>query len=333
MRMRRKLTQMVPSVRVLARMIALVVLVSATTAGAEQREPIVLVGADAAFSDALDDAVLPAGMSVVAVGMLDAPSLADLAGRSRELADQRGASATVWLLPASVGATLVTYDRKVDRLLVRELPYALPLSATQAAEAARMVRTMLRAMRVEGDSDTTPPPVVPISPPAPWLAASIGGAAWFAPPGADRAPAATLTIAWRPRRLGVAVSGVLAPSAEVTSGSFQGEVRDIVVAAEARYALAFAPGLHVVPGAGMALHVVRLAGAFGPGELESLRFDPAIRLGVTGVYGIAPGIDIGVAVSADCLLLRQKYEIASSEILVVPRLQIVTGVFVGLRLE
>jgi hypothetical protein len=322
---------MVPSERVLARIIALV-LVATTAADAREREPIVLVGADAAFHAALDDALVSAGMTVVAVGMLDAPSLADLSGRSRELADQHRASATVWLLPASAGATLVAYDRKVDRLLVRELPYPLPLSATQAAEAAVMVRTMLRALRIEGESDVTPAPIAPPLPPSPWLAASVGAGAWFAAPGSDQSPAANVTITWRPRGLGVALSGLMAPSADVMSVSFEGQVRDTVIAAEVRYAVALAPAVYVIPGVGPALHVVRLAGAFGPGELASLRFDPAIRLGATGVYALRGGIDIGMAVSADCLLVRQKYEIASDEILVVPRLQIVTGVFVGLRL-
>jgi hypothetical protein len=37
-------------------------------------------------------------------------------------------------------------------------------------------------------------------------------------------------------------------------------------------------------------------------------------------------------VSADALLRRQRYEAASEQILIVPRLQIVAGVIVGFRL-
>jgi hypothetical protein len=328
---------MVPSQRVLIRIIALVLVVSTAIADARSGEPIVLVGGDAAFASALDDALVPAGMEVVSLGTLDAPSSAELTTRSRELADQQRATGTVWLMPAAAGATLVAYDRGVDRLLVRDLPYRLPLSAPQAAEAARMVRTMLRALRVasesESETDVAPPPViVPPGPPPPLLAASVGIGAWFASPGADRAFAGTLAIAWRPHGLGGAVTGTLAPRADVMTATFAGYVRDVVIAAEARMALRFAPDVYVTPGAGLALHLLSLNGSFGGGALTSRRYNPAVRIGVTAGYAVVGGLDVGVAVSADCLLQRQKYEGVSEEILVVPRLQVVTGLVVGLRL-
>src|SRR5262245_20006051 len=105
---------MVPSLRVVARIVALVLMVSAL-AEARPDEPVVLVGTDAAFASALDDALIPAGMTVVPVGRLGSPSLEELSARSRELADAQHATATVWLLPAPSGATLVAYDRGVDR--------------------------------------------------------------------------------------------------------------------------------------------------------------------------------------------------------------------------
>lgn len=312
----------------------LIALVLAVTAVAEARtgEPIVLVGADAAFASALDDALLPAGMDVLPIGTLAAPSLADLSARSRELADREHATATVWLLPAQNGATLVAYDRSVDRLLVRELAYRLPLTAPQAAEAARMVRTMLRALRVTTDTDLPPPSTAPVGPPPPLVAASLGLGAWFAAPGTDSAFAGSLTVAWRPYGLGAAITGVLAPSADVMSVTFDGEVRDVVIAAEARMALHLAP-LRVTPAAGFALHLLHLTGSFGGGsELSSRRYDPALRLGVTAGYALPRSLEVGVSVSADCLLQRQRYAVASEEILVIPRLQVMTGIVVGLRL-
>ncbi|HEY5925371.1 MAG TPA: hypothetical protein VIV11_26990 [Kofleriaceae bacterium] len=318
--------------RVLVRIIALLVL--SRVAYAQPGEQIVVViSADAAFTSALDDALSPGGMDVISLGALATPSSTELTGRSRELADQQRANATVWLMPALAGATLVAYDRTVDRLLVRELPYGLPLAAPQAAEAARMIRTMLRALRLTNDSDVTPPPpIVPAGPPPPWLAASVGIGAWFAAPGNDSALAASFAIAYRPHGLGVALTGVLSPAADLMNVTFEGQVRDIVLGAEARKALQFAPDVYVTPAAGMTLHVIRLTGAYSGGEIASNRFDPALRVGVTAGYALPRGLDVGLTVSADCLLRRQKYVLASEEILVVPRLQIVTGLFVGLRL-
>jgi hypothetical protein len=209
----------------------------------------------------------------------------------------------------------------------------LPLSPAQAAEAARMVRTMLRALRIATEGDTPPPPPdVPTGPPPPMFAASVGAGVWLAPPGATSTVAASFAVAWRPHGIGAAVTGVLAPAVDVMGVSFDGTVRDVVIGAEARRALAFAPRVHVTPAAGVSMHFVHLAGSFGPGTLESRRYNPAIRLGVSATYGLPRGLEVGLAVSADCLLQRQRYEVASEEILVIPRLQIVTGVLVGLRL-
>jgi hypothetical protein len=307
-------------------------LVAASVAEARSGEPIVVVGDDAAFAAALDDALLPAGLDVLGSGSVTAPSLAELPARSRELADREHASATVWLLPSPTGATLVAYDRGVDRLLVRELPYRLPLSAPQAAEAARMVRTMLRALRVAEEDQPPPPPVVS-APNEPLLAASVGAGAWFAAPGADTALAAYAAVAWRPDALGAAVSVLAAPDASVMSATFAGQVRDIVLAAEARRALALPPSIRVTPAAGASLHLLQLRGAFGGGgTLTSRRYDPAVRLGVTATYDLARSVEAGLAVSVDYLLQRQRFVGASEEILVVPRFQVVTGIVVGLRL-
>jgi hypothetical protein len=201
---------MIPSMCVLIRIIALL-LVGTALADARPGERVVVVSSDGAFANAL----LPAGMEVVAIGTVATPATVELPSRSRELADRQAAAATVWLLAGPGGTTLVTYDRSVDRLLVRGLPYGSPLSAAQAAETARMARTMLRALRVtQGDG----PPPVDVPPPVvsePELAASVGVVAWFAAPGDHRIPAASTSIAWRPHGLGVALTGVIAPSAAI----------------------------------------------------------------------------------------------------------------------
>jgi hypothetical protein len=41
---------------------------------------------------------------------------------------------------------------------------------------------------------------------------------------------------------------------------------------------------------------------------------------------------VGLDVSADCLLVRQRYEAGNQEILAVPRVQIVAAAVIGIRL-
>jgi hypothetical protein len=323
---------MVPWITVPARIIALV-LVTTAVAEAQPGERVVVVTSDGAFASALEDALVPAGMDVVAVGPIAPPATVELPARSRELADRQAAAATVWLLGAPGGATLVTYDRAVDRLFVRDLPYGSPLSATQAAETARMVRTMLRALRVT--DELAPPPVgqpAPAPVGEPELAANVGVAAWFAAPGDHRIPAASLGVAWRPHGLGVALTGVAAPSAPIATAMFAGTVRDLVVAAEVRRAVLVAPAIRVTPAAGVALHAVRLEGSFGAGELVSRRFDPAVRLGGLATYALPGRLELGLAVWADALLLRQRYEVLAEQILEVARLQLVTALVVGVTI-
>jgi hypothetical protein len=297
---------------------------------------VVVVSADAAFEEALRDALVD--REVVRIGLATTPTLADLGAQSRRLADLHQALATVWLSPASTGATLVTYDRASDRFLVRELVYGLPLTPTQAAEAARMVRTMLRALRSDDDEAIVRvgEPVEPLRPaaePAPRFGASLGVGAWLASPEAYAAPQVTLAVAWRPHGLGAAMTATFAPAADIDTPSFAGSVRDVVVAAEVRRALRVAPTVHITPGLGGALHVLSFEGAFGAGPLlASRRYDPAVRVGLLADVALPYALQVGLGVSADCLLQRQRYEAGNERILIVPRVQLLMAAFVGVRL-
>ena len=102
----------------LARLLVVLAL-SSTLAHAQRGQSLVLVSADTAFDAALEDALVPAGLDIVTVGDISTPPSAELPATSRALADRENAAAMVWLLPAPAGTTLVTYDRSVDRLLVR----------------------------------------------------------------------------------------------------------------------------------------------------------------------------------------------------------------------
>ncbi len=308
---------------------------------------VVVLGGDAAFDEALADSLVD--NAIVSAGVIATPALGELAFESRRIADERGAVATVWLSSASSGATLVTYERVTDRFLVRELPYTPPLSPTQAAEAARMVRTMLRALRATDDSMfgatmVRPTPTRLPAEPAPKrnVAAFLGVGAWFATPAADAAPHVAPTLVWRPDSLGVALGVALAPAQTLdhpsVRASFRGEVRDVVVALEARYALhsarlaAVVRSLRISPSGGLALHAVSVRGAFDAGDsIRSRRYDPALRAGVTATVPLSV-LDVGLGVSADCLVRRQRYDVGMEEILVVPRVQLMLAVIVGIRL-
>jgi hypothetical protein len=313
-----------------------VVLALAITRGAHAEEAedptIVLVASDAAFAEALRDALVT--NEVESAGALASPALAELAAESRRIADAHHAVGTVWLSAASGGATIVTYDRTADRFLVRELAYTLPLSPTQAAEAARMVRTMLRALRTNDDEamvrSVTPPR--PSDPPRPRFAAGLGVGAWFAAPEAYATPQMTVSIAWRPHDVGAAITATFAPAADLMSTSFAGDVRDIVIAAEARRALVLAPGVRVTPGVGLALHALVLEGAFsGSPGVVSRRYDPAARIGITTSVALPYALELGLGVSADCLLRRQRYEAGTERILIVPRVQLMMAGFAAVR--
>ncbi len=316
----------------------LVVLVARAVVAQPVSESIVLAGSDPVFQAALDEAVQPAGLGVIRASDVTAPSLGALSTASRELADRLHATATVWLIASPNGVTLVTYDRERDRLLIRELPFTLPLSGTHAAEAARIARTMLRALRTSPDIDQPPPTVeeapklrAEVSAPTQRqlaVSALVGGR--FGAPDDDLI--GQLAVVWRPDRLGFAISGELAPSADVTSSAFMGTVLDIAIAAVARLPIVLAPGMRVTPNTGLALHTLRLHGSLATDQpIRDRQFDVAWRVGAGLTYRLGRDLDVGLGVSLDILLDRQHYEAGNVQVLIVPRLQALVGALVTFR--
>jgi len=114
--------------------------------------------------------------------------------------------------------------------------------------------------------------------------------------------------------------------------SVAGDGRAIVTAAEGRRALRLASDVWATPGLGLSLHSLVLAGAFSGGaDVESRRYNAAAHTGITTTVELPYALDVGLGVSADVLLQRQRYEAGSEQILIVPRIQLLMAGFVAVR--
>jgi hypothetical protein len=237
---------------------------------------------------------------------------------------------------ADDGATLIAYHRTVDRALVRSLPYRAPLSPDQAAEAARMTRTMLLAL--QADPEPKPVPVVPepairMSAPIarePVIAVALDGGVRFNGPGTRAAAALGGSVIWRPDRLGVAIAARYAPSIDV-SGRFAGQVTDHSLALAVRRPFA-AGRFAIAPVAGLALHRIMVEGTADGMAVRARDFDPAVRAGATVGYPVHPALTVGLDVSVDTLLRRQSYDVGAETVLAVPILQVSLGLVVTARI-
>ena len=297
-------------------------------------DTVVVASDDPAFRAAIADAMASAGLAIIVRDNVVPPSVSALTDASRSLADSEHARATVWLV-AGTSPTLVAYDRTVDRVLVRALPFAMPLGTAEAAEAARTARTMLNALRVAVDDATPhvdrpppPPPIVPRAPPV--LAVGLGLGSRVRSAGADLAVEGSLTAIWRPRALGIAAIGSFAPAADVTAMGFAGHVRDSSAALVVRAPWAISI-FELDALAGAALHVVQMRGALVDGPAPATaRVDPAVRVGVGAMTRLGHEIDAGVWIWADYLVSRQRYDVDGAEVLAVPRFQLSATVQVSI---
>jgi hypothetical protein len=314
--------------------------------GVARGETASLASHDAELERALGAALASTGIHVVEIDDEPPPRTGDVLAFARRVGARDGAAAVIWVADAGDGtSTLLVFDRDVDRVLQRPLAWAPPFGVEQAIAAARTVRTMLRALRVTPDVDSAPPAAVdapavreqaarravaPVaSRPGPAAAptgaqAAIGleSGAGLRLGGADDAGwRVTAGLAVRLRPVVVAASGMFGGADRVRAAGFDGDYRDDSLAATARVPLR--SGVFVVePALGAALHVARLAGALEDGTAVSdRRLDPAVRgQAFVGARAIGP-LEIGVQVSADGLLRRQRYLMGEDEVLRLPVLQ------------
>jgi hypothetical protein len=316
-----------------------------TLVGTARAETRVAVGAsDRVLVGALADAFVPANMSVVEISDSPPSAIGELTALSRTVAERERAEAVIWLLVDNDGATLVAYDLEVDRVLVRPLPYAPPLSAASSAEIARAARTMLRALKISDEPEQLPPttnpptneqPIRVVAPPEPrpWpnVSALAGFGGRYGRLGEDGVVEAQLAASVRPDALGIVAMISLSPQASLSTPAFMGDVSDNSFALSARIPFAIAPRIAVAGMAGPALHVVRIEGTLGAEQVSSLRFNPAFRVGAGGAYALTDRIDLGLSISMDSLLRRQRYEVEGGQVLVMPRLQVSVGLMIAVR--
>jgi hypothetical protein len=323
--------------------VAVVTLMASAMSARADTETVVVASSDELFRAALSDALTPTGMRVIATAD-EAPSVAELSTTARQIAEREHASSTVWLIFAADKTTLVTYDRDVDRVLVREVPYAAPLDAAQAAETARMARTMLRTLRVTPEVDLPLPRVAqarvvraqaitssPRVARTERLAVSAAANVRVGAAASDAALDGRLGVLWRPDSLGIGFQASLATRGDLVTPHFMGTVSDDSLAVTAHAPVLTAPNVHVLALAGLAVHAISVEGSLATERVADRRFDPAVRLGFVANYEAGRSLDIGIAVSADGLLRRQRYASGIEEVLVVPRVQLTTGFIVTLR--
>jgi hypothetical protein len=309
---------------------------------ADPVEALAVVSPDPTFARAIDESFAAAGIHGVRVAGAPAAAIGDLTNAARRLADEVSASATIVLVTGDSGATLIVYDRGVDRVLLRELPHPPPLTVMQATEAARMARTMLRALRVTPELDLPPPRaveaaavreraadavVVPASPAdAAVIAVDIGGGLRLGAPGATASESGSLALIWRPDTLAIAVAASFVPATRIEGDAFMGTVSDVTIAVTGRLPHRLGPRLSIGAEAGLAVHRLRLAGDLDGGAVDTSRLDPAVRAAATASFEVRAGVAAGVSVSVDGLLRRQDYSVGSAEILAVPAAQLTFGV-------
>jgi len=319
-------------VRIVAIACVVLHIASARVAWAEN---VVVAGRDAALVAALDDALAP--QQVISVEYAAPGSIGELTAVSRQLVARENAVAAIWLIHDGTITTLVAYDRTADRVLLRTVPYTPPLDDAQAAVTARSARAMLRALAVDEQSLPQKSPIAvaaatPQTEPAtPQLATVAGLGARFGSPGTTSGAQLTLAVIWRPRTFGFALDLWMGLARDISATNFEGSIGDRSFAAVARLPVFVAPATTIALSGGVAVHALRFAGETPMRSIVDWKFDPAARLGATASYALRDGIDVGLAVSADYLLWRQRYEVEGQEILVMRPFQLMAAISLTLQ--
>jgi hypothetical protein len=143
-------------------------------------------------------------------------------------------------------------------------------------------------------------------------------------------PEGRLGFAWRPDAPGLELQLSVGARSDLEAMGFVGRVADDSLAIAAHVPVLRKARLRLTGAAGVAVHGIRIEGRLGPEAVSILRFDPAIRMGFLAGYEVRRNLDAGIAMSADCLLLRQQYQVAGEALLVVPRLQVSIGLILKL---
>lgn len=311
--------------------VTLVVLASPAWAAASR---VVLASSDPELTQALTTALVPAAVIPVGErGDLNAP---DATARARALTASEGGAVAVWVVSRSpTSSSVMVFDRSLDRIVARDLAYAPPYTAAQAASIALMVRTLLRAHHLQPE---------PASPPAPEIAArDRGGRGWalsveagagarFGGWAAVGFPAATVGVVGRGPLFDVALT-VASGAAERREGStYAGRLEDHALAATLRLPVRHGT-FALEPGIGASLHWARATGTLpedGGRTVDVERLDPALRASAAAAWLVTRRAEPALWCESDLMLRRQRLLSGATRVAALSRVQ--AACVLGVRL-
>jgi hypothetical protein len=288
---------------------------------------VLVVGGDAELSSAVQIALAPWGVEVVAsAGPAPPSTMPEAARRAEALGSDAQALAVVW----AAEGTLWIWDRAGEQLSARPLRAALPLDAGAAASAALSVKTVLRSTLIAPEPErlVPPPAAAPQRVASAWALEAAGGPRIW--PSVGWEPRLFATVHWHWLSLGASAG----PGASVDTPAFLGRLRDVQVGAAVRLGfggdrlraeLALGPSLHVTTLDGIARTFVF--------SVDANRADPSFDAAAALDARVGGHTAVGLFGGADVFLRRQRYLVGDVAVVDLAPVAIDLGLRVKVDLE